>query len=419
MGGQAGGPQALVVEQDRHRWPGDGAPGDLRERAQVGAERAHLPEDPGVGARVRNHRRVELLGTGDGCPPLEVHRALAAAGHVGERVAPQPAGRLGHVARLPVDRTRRVLHQQPGLAAAERAGEVGREGEIDLVRRVLRRQVVVGRDDVQLASPRPVVQLDEVAGHEVRCHRDAGAQPPQHLAFGAEAVEQFVGGEPLEVQRLRRVAEARRGPWRDHLRPVGVALRPERGAPRRVERVDVVAVAPAQPLPEGLRRDVAVAPRDVAAVLVPDVPQRERRMFGVPRRQRLGEAHRRGPVDRRARAERLAAAVPERAATGVDGQRLRVGGGEPRRRRRGRGRQVDPHAGAGEQVQHPVQPAELVAALGWLEVGPGEHADRREGHAGGPHELRVLGPHVLRPLFGVVVAAERQTRPTVVGRVGE
>jgi hypothetical protein len=64
--------------------------------------------------------------------------------------------------------------------------------------------------------------------------------PGQQIPLGLEAVEQFAGGEPAEVQLLGGVDEARCVSRRDDLLPVGVPLGPERGAPRLVERVDRV-----------------------------------------------------------------------------------------------------------------------------------------------------------------------------------
>jgi hypothetical protein len=58
-----------------------------------------------------------------------------------------------------------------------------------------------------------------------------------------------------------------------------------------------------------------------------------------------------------------------------------------------------------EQVEHPVEPLELVAAGLRLELGPREHADGDEVDACLSHETDVLLPDLLRPLLWVVVAS--------------
>ena len=71
----------------------------------------------------------------------------------------------------------------------------------------------------------------------------------EQFSFGPQLVSQRVGGEPMEVELLRRVGEGRRGPRRQDLVPVAVVLAPERRAPRIVEVVES-GVAGAQPLTE-------------------------------------------------------------------------------------------------------------------------------------------------------------------------
>ncbi len=167
-------PPGLPVPQHGRVGLGAGAP-DLLQRSHRGAEFDHLTPDAGVGAAVRQHRRVELLGTAPGLAPLEEHRALGAARHVGERVAGHLAGGLGGVAGLPVDARGGVLQQQPGGAAGDGAGEVGGHREVDVGAAAVGDQVVVVGDEVDLAAPRPVVHGVALAerGHEVGGDRHA------------------------------------------------------------------------------------------------------------------------------------------------------------------------------------------------------------------------------------------------------
>ena len=231
-------------------------------------------------------------------------------------------------------------------------------------------QVVVVRDEVHLGAPRPVVEVLEVGGHEVRRDRYAGGDPVQHVPLGAVAVQQLVGGEPAEVQQLCRVRERGGRAGRGDLVPVVVVLAPEGGAPGFVEGVDV-AVPPLQPATERHSARVAVAERVVAAVLVVHVPHGQRRVGAVVRGQCLGQRHRGVAVGGRARAERLAPARPQRRADPVDRQALGVQLGEPRGRRGARRREVDRDAPAVQQVDDPVQPAEVEPVGGRMQQRPG------------------------------------------------
>ncbi|OLE24077.1 MAG: hypothetical protein AUG44_20400 [Actinobacteria bacterium 13_1_20CM_3_71_11] len=58
-----------------------------------------------------------------------------------------------------------------------------------------------------------------------------------------------------------------------------------------------------------------------------------------------------------------------------------------------------------QQVQHPVEPAEVVPAGLGFELGPAEHTHGDQVDPGLPHQLNVFPPTVVRPLFGVVVTA--------------
>ena len=240
--------------------------------------------------------------------------------------------------------------------------------------------------------------------HEVRRDRDVGGVLAHGRRLGAVEREQAVGGEPPVVEHVGGVGDRRRQPRREHLLQVGVPLRPERGAPRVVERVEP-AVALVQPAPERGRAPVAVARQVVAGVLVGDVPHRQGRVVGVAARHLAGQPHGPGGEDRRVRAPRLPAAGPAGAALDVDRQHLGVRVGEPRWRGRGGGGEVDGDAVLVQQVHRVVEPAELEDAVGGLDPAPGEDAEGDERDPGAGHEVDVLVPHLPGPLLGVVVAA--------------
>ncbi len=240
-----------------------------------------------------------------------------------------------------------------------------------------------------------------------------------HLDLRPVAGEQLVAREPVEVEQLGRVAERRRGPRRHDLLERVVPLRPERRAPRPIELVDR-AVLRREPLAERGRRHVAVAAAHVASVLVVHVPQLERRMLGVPLHQSRDELPRPLAVHGRARAVLLATADRQSHAVLGHGQRLGMPHREPWRRRRGGRGEVDADPVRVQEVEHLVEPGEVVLARTRLEARPREDADRGEVDAAAPHEPHVLVPHLPRPLLGVVVAAvpDRHDRPFPFGGHG-
>ncbi len=402
------GPPGVPVPQHGDVGADPGAP-DLRQPAQVGAQLDHLAPDPAVRPGLRQHGRVVLLGAVAGGPPLEEHRPLGAAGDMGQAVAAQLAGALGEVAGLPVDGSGGVLQQQPGRAGGDRAGDVGGHRQVDMGAFGLGDQVVVVGDQVHLAAPGPVVDIAALAQrrHEVGGDRGLRGEPVQDVALGAEVGEHGVAGEALEVELVARVPRGGGGPRRFDLRPGGVALAPEDGAPGLVQRLQGLVALP-QPAPEVHGRLLAVAGGDRCAVLVEDVPQRQRRMVGVALGQRGGDAGGGLAVGGGAVADRAAAAEGQSPAVLGDRQRVGVALVEPGRGHHRGGGQVHRDPVVVQQVQQPVQPAELEDAGGGLQQGPGEDADAHGVHTGLPHQGHVLGPDLLGPLLGVVVTAERE-----------
>ena len=353
-------PPGVPVPQHGHVGLGAGA-ADLTQRLDRGAEFDDLAPHAGVGAAVRDHRRVELLGAAPGLAPLEEQGALGSARHMGEGVAGHLAGGLGGVAELPVDARGGVLQQQPGGAARDGPGEVGGHRQIDVGAAAVGDQVVVVGDEVDLAAPGPVVDGVALAQrrHEVGGDGDARREAVQDVPLHAEVLAHGGVGEPLVVQRLGGVDGRRGEPGRVDVLEVAVALAPEGRAPGLVDRVDR-AVRGGEPAAEVGGAGRAVAGGDGDAVLVVDVPHRQRRVVAVA----LGELPRdggRGPTvvvvavaDGRPGAELVAHAL------GGHRQRFGVGPVEPDGRYDGGGAEVDADAVLVQQVQEPVQPAEVV-----------------------------------------------------------
>ncbi len=322
---------------------------------------------------------------------------------VGQAVAAHLTRRLGHVDGLPVDRRRGVLHEQPGAAAGHAAGEIGVEGQADVVARVGRHQVVVHGDDVGVPGEGVPVDLLLEGAEQVGGDRDAGGGLAQQRALRPVPGEQGVGGEAAVVEFLAGVAEGGGvAGWVDLL-PVAVALPPEVGAPDVVDPVQR-RVAVAQPGTEGLAAGVAVAEGVVVAPLVVHVPHDDGRMVRVPSRQFPDDGVGRPGVVRTAGAERLPAAVGQPGARRGQRERAGVGLAEPGRRGGGGGGEVDGDAGGVQQVEDLVEQRPVVRARAGFEAGPGEHSDGDEVDPRLAHEAYVLVPDVLGPLLRVVVA---------------
>ena len=182
-----------------------------------------------------------------------------------------------------------------------------------------------------------------------------------------EAVDPGIRTEPAPVELLGRVDIGRGEAGRIDLVPLAVVLAPERRAPRRVEGVER-PVALAQPAPECGRRGGAEALREVAGVLVVDVPHRQSRMSAIAAGKGGDEARRAIAIGRAVRAVVATRAVPEDQSLGGDGQDLGMQPDKPGRRRRGRRREVDLDAMFVEQVDHAVEPAEVEDARIRLEL---------------------------------------------------
>ena len=198
--------------------------------------------------------------------------------------------------------------------------------------------------------------------------------------------------------------------------PVGVGVRPEAGPPGVVELVER-AVLRAEPVAERGHAERAAA---LAGVFVREVPERERGVLAVARRERRVDLRDLLAVDGRREAV-VVAAAPEVALRRdrlrpVHAQHLGVFLRHPRGAGAGGRGEDDRHAARGAAVHHVVEPAELVAALLGLERGPGEDADGDRVDPGEREEAEVLVEDArdVAPLVGVVVAAvEEEGEPGV------
>ena len=392
----------LVVDQ-RHIGLDAGA-AHRCQRLKLGSQRGDFAKD----ARVRppvvvDHRAMELLHAATAVAPLEILNRVRTVRDRLQRLQPKHAGTL---LTLPLPRSGIALHHQK-RTPLEPALDVMAEGDLQGARAVLGVRMVVGivvpRDDVHMRRELRPVDLPAHRLMDVCGERDSRREPAQHLGLVQVAGQALVGDEAVPVEAERELAPfaIRPGPGRDHLVPIAVRMAPDARVPGAVQRLEG-RVLRAQPFPEGGLAQRAVA---VAVVFIGDVPEFQRGMASVARRELFRHGRAGAPVDGRgqtvvdADAVLLAHAVVRRAED--FGMLAR----EPRRVCGGGRGQHEADAVFMQQRHHAVQPTESVDALGRLEGGPGEDADGRGGDSRLAHQPHILRPHRLRPLLGVVVAA--------------
>src|SRR6266487_5420820 len=135
------------------------------------------------------------------------------------------------------------------------------------------------------------------------------------------------------------------------------------------------------------------------------MPHRHCPVVAVTLCESFDQRRRRRAIALTRRAVVLTRTRPERHAVTGYRQAFGITPRKPGWRRRGRGRKVGEDPVLREQVQHTVEPAELVPAGLRLEPRPREDPYGYEVNAGLAHQLNVLEPDLLRPLLGVVVAS--------------
>ena len=346
---------------------------------------------------------MELLAAGAGLPPLEEHDAVGAAPDRLRGLGRERPRGLAGVRRAPVHGIGGLLPQQPRHAGLERAHEVALERRIAHARGVRRVGIAVVGDDVHVRGPPAIVGRLERA-HEVRRDRLRRTRLQQDAPLRQVALQQHVGGEPAEVEHRRRIVAVGREARREDLVERAVPLRPEVGAPRRVERVDG-AVLLAQPATVRIPRGIGEVHPQVAAELVSDVPHHHRRVVDVALGDASDELTGEASVDGGGGCEVLPASRPVRRAGLVGGQRLGVVRAHPRRRRgRCRG-EVHRDAAGVQGVDDPVEPGEVPHVFGGLDARPGEDAEAHDVHTRLVHAADVVFPDLFGPLVGVVVGA--------------
>ena len=368
-----------------------------------------------------------LLGEG-GLAPAEIadHRRPVGKGLQGPQ-AHHAGGRTGVVGR-PVHRAGLLLHdpEGPGGQAAGLVEEEGREIRMtgahpgpERLRRgpghaqvraaqgivVIAREVETGGQGVIVHAG--LVHRDEVVGDE-----PARRPWPQDVQLGPVEAHHLVGREPSPGHAVGG-ARLRHRPHRQlDLVEAAVFHGPEHIAPGGVQGRHV-AVAGLQPDPEGVPRHRRGGQGGVmAAQLVVRLPAHHAGMLAVA----LGQ----GGDDAAAGLQiGLAGEVVVPAGAEPPGPpRLRVHGQHvrmPVHQPFGRGgrRRADHHfqPRVGQDVEGVVEPAEVVVSGRRLEAGPGELPHPHIGEAERLHPAGVLGPHLARPVFGIVADPQHPRVP--------
>ena len=266
----------------------------IAEVGQLGAEGRDLAVGPGLGAGVRQHRGVELLAAGGGLPPLEEQHPVGAAPDRLHAQRGHLAGRLGRVVGSPVDRVRRLLHQDPRRAGLQRPHQVAGERRLPERLRVARVGVAVVGDHVELGGPALVVAGRERA--DMKLVVIGWVAPASRMTCFSRRRMSSSASEEKRRKSSRPPGLTLAGvePRRHDLLEVGVVLRPEPGAPGVVQGVDGVVVLRPQPGPERGRGLVGVVVDGVAAELVVDVPEHHRRDGPCTARRCAGPGRRPG-----------------------------------------------------------------------------------------------------------------------------
>ncbi len=405
----AGGPFRFGAEQNRRV----GAPqpaalhAGIGQRAQGRAEFAHLSEQLRVLASMRHHGGMERLGTKRGRAPLEEIDRIGAHRHMRERVAHRLALALAGIERLPLHRRRGMFHDVPRLAQRERIHQRVGTRQFVKVGFAFVEIVVVG-DEIHLPGPIGVVHAALVGGdHEVRGERLVRADLRDRVALGLVEVEEHVVAESFKIEFLTGIHHGvgAHEPRDEHFVETVHLLAPERGSPRLVERRDGPVLAFA-PFAESRQRVVGIVLAVVPSVFVAHMPCGDVWVGTVPfgefaaQRERVFLEHRAGRA-------------PGLPGTGVDGMAVFVPRKhlgmlfiQPQRSRGRRGGQIGCDAGLAELVDDAVEPAEVPTVFGRLYAVPAEDGERHGVDAGLFHETNVVVPDALRPLVGIVVAAE-------------
>ncbi len=335
-------------------------------------------------------------------PPAEEKQAIRAVGN----------GRVGHPLdlfgfRVVVEVA--ALPARPGLLLRDHKVARPRAGVIQHKRLSKRTVFRIGNEERVHVEAQKIQVLGEVAAIVDVAERPVVGDEPRRIRrpqdFHLLALE--AGDVPRDeagvVQQMRGIGVGRFGVLgRLDFVEAAEGERPERVAPRNVERADVVLILLAQELAEGDLAVLAVALAEVAVQLVVGLPANHvwvvREVFG----HRLGDRAAVQAKDGAARAGVLPRPVLHPCAIRIDAQRVWMRAREPTGRRRRRRAEDRRNALLAEPGNRLVEQRKIEFTLARLHQVPGElcHADDVE--PGFDHPFRVLLAGGGVPVFGVV-----------------
>ena len=269
------------------------------------------------------------------------------------------------------------------------------------------RGIAVPRDNVHALRKGEIVVIPETF-HQVRRALQRRIHRLHRVALRHHERLALMGGEAPPVDKHAVGAGFRHFTGRFHLRPVGVAVAPERCPPRLIE-VFQRSIALFQPLAEFFLTQRAVA---VAGKLVGQVPEDDRRMMRIPLRQRRVHLPHFAAVNRAGQAVIVPSAKMVALIVLIHAQDFGVLLRHPRRTRARRRCQNDVDAAAPQPVDDFVQPREVVHAVLRLQPRPRENRNRHTVHMCLMHQLDVLFQNLrmIQPLVRVIVAAVQENR---------
>ena len=275
------------------------------------------------------------------------------------------------------------------------------------------RGIAVPRDNVHALRKGEIVVIPETL-HQVRRALQRRIHRLNRVALRHHERLALMGGEAPPVDEHAVGAGFRHFAGRFHLRPVGVAVAPERCPPRLIE-VFQRSIALFQPLAEFLLTQRAVA---VAGKFVGQMPENDRRMMRIPLRQRRVDFPHFAAINRAGQAMIMPSAEVVALIVLIHTQDFGVFLRHPRRTRARRRCQNDVDAAAPQSVDDLVQPREVVHAVLRFQPCPRENRDRHTVHMCIVHEFNIpfQNLRMIQPLVRVIVAAVQENREARRGR---
>ena len=267
------------------------------------------------------------------------------------------------------------------------------------------RGIAVPRDNVHALRKGEIVVIPETL-HQVRRALQRRIHRLHRVALRHHERLALMGGEAPPVDEHAVGAGFRHFAGRFHLRPVGVAVAPERCPPRLIE-VFQRSIAFFQPLAEFFLTQRAVA---VAGKFVGQMPENDRRMMRIPLRQRRVDFPHFAAINRAGQAVIVPSAEVVALVVLIHAQDFGVFLRHPRRTRAARRGQKYMNAGGIQFIENSIQPGEIKYPFARLKFRPAKYAHRHHIAFCLLHHGNVFinNVGVILPLFRIIIRAMQQ-----------